>query len=272
MSETRSLRLRAVVFDWAGTIVDHGSLAPVEAFREVFHRRGVPISSPEARAPMGMEKRDHIAAILAMPRVADAWRQIHGRDASDADLMAMYEEFLPVQRELLARHADVIDGVLETIADCRRRGLRIGSSSGYAAPLMDQLVRLTRAAGLQLDAVVAATEVPAGRPAPWMIYKNMERLDVYPPASVVTVDDTVVGVEAGVNAGTWSVGVVETGNLFGLTRAELERLAPDDREKRRALGEKAMLDAGAHYAISSVVELPAVLEAIAERVASGEHP
>jgi len=272
MSMERSLPLRAVVLDWAGTIVDHGSRAPVEAFRELFRRRGVPISVEESRAPMGMEKRDHIGAILAMPRVADAWRQTHRRDASDTDLVAMYDEFLPVQRELLAHHADVIDGVLPTIAACRQRGLRIGSSSGYAAPLMDELVRLTRAAGLQLDAVVAATDVPKGRPAPWMIYKNMERLDVYPPASIVTVDDTTVGIEAGLNAGTWCIGVIETGNLFGVASGELAQLSAEERAARRATGERTMLDAGAHYAIASVAALPGVLDAIAERLAAGERP
>ena len=49
------------MLDWAGTIIDHGSRAPVEAFREIFRRRDVTISVDEARAPMGMEKRDHIS-------------------------------------------------------------------------------------------------------------------------------------------------------------------------------------------------------------------
>ena len=35
--------IRAVVFDWAGTIVDHGSCAPVKAFLEVFKRNGVTV-------------------------------------------------------------------------------------------------------------------------------------------------------------------------------------------------------------------------------------
>ena len=73
-----ALSVRAVVVDWAGTIVDHGSRAPVEAFREVFRRRGVPITVEEARGPMGMEKRDHIVTLLSVPRIGEAWRQVHG--------------------------------------------------------------------------------------------------------------------------------------------------------------------------------------------------
>jgi phosphonoacetaldehyde hydrolase len=272
MTRSVSLSLRGVVFDWAGTLVDHGSRAPVEAFREVFRRRGVPITVEEARGPMGMEKRDHIAALLAMPRIADAWRQAHGCDWSGNDVDAMYDEFLPVQRELLVRHADVIPGAVETLAWCRQRGLRIGSSSGYAAAIMDELVPLAQGHGLVVDAAVSASEVPAGRPAPWMIFENLKRLDVYPPASVVVVDDTIVGIEAGLNAGAWTIGVVESGNLVGLTREELVQLRATERDRRWVAGREAMLAAGAHDAIRSVADLPAALEAIGQRLAQGERP
>lgn len=264
--------LQAVVVDWAGTIVDHGSRAPVEAFREIFRRRGVPISVEEARGPMGMEKRDHLVALLAVPRIAHEWRQVRGRDAGDADVDEMYREFLPVQADLLPQHADEIPGAIEALAVCRKRGLRIGSSSGYAAPLMEKLVPLAEARGLHVDAVVSASEVPAGRPAPWMIFKNLERLGVYPPAAAVVVDDTAVGVAAGVNAGAWSIGVVETGNLFGLTTTELAQLDAAERQQRRAAGQAAFLTAGAHEAIDSIADLPRALDAISARLARGEHP
>jgi phosphonoacetaldehyde hydrolase len=266
------LALQAVVLDWAGTIIDHGSRAPVEAFREIFRRRDVTISVDEARGPMGMEKRDHIMALLAMPRIAQAWRQTHGRDPNVADINEMYIEFLPVQSGLIAQHADEIPGVREALAFCRQRGLRIGSSSGYAAVLMEKLAPLAQSRGLQVDVVVSASDVPAGRPAPWMIFKNMERLGVYPPASVAVVDDTAVGVEAGVNAGAWSIGVVETGNLFGLSATELAQLSPAEREQRRVAARKPLEAGGAHFTINSVADLPQALESISERLARGERP
>jgi len=177
-----------------------------------------------------------------------------------------------VQKALLASHADVIPGALAALAYCRERGLRIGSSSGYAAPLMQELVSLARAADLHVDAVVSASEVSAGRPAPWMIFANMQRLGVYPPAAVVTVDDTDVGIAAGINAGTWTIGVVESGNLFGLSARELAELDVVERWRRFAVGREAMLAAGAHYAVASVAELPRVLEEIGRRLSSGERP
>jgi phosphonoacetaldehyde hydrolase len=267
-----TLDIQAVVLDWAGTLVDHGSRAPVQAFREVFRRRNVAITVDEARAPMGMEKRDHIRALLAMPRVAQAWRQAHGKDATDADVDQMYGDFLPVQSDLLPQHADEIPGVRAALDWCRQRQLKIGSSSGYAAPLMEKLASVVAAGGLHVDAVVSAREVPAGRPAPWMIFKNMERLGVYPPASVVVVDDTPVGIQAGVNAGAWSIGVVESGNMLGLSVEELSQLDRPERDRRRAAGQAALAAAGAHFTIDSVALLPQTLAALSERLSRGERP
>jgi phosphonoacetaldehyde hydrolase len=272
MALASPITLQAVIVDWAGTIIDHGSRAPVEAFREVFRRRGVEITVEEARGPMGMEKRDHIVALLANPRIGGAWSAVHGSDAGDAEIDALYHDFLPLQSELLPHHADAIPGAIEALAECRRLGLRIGSSSGYATPLMDRLIPLATHNGVKVDAVVSAAEVPAGRPAPWMIFENMKRLGVYPAAAVVVVDDTGVGVEAGVNAGAWSVGVVETGNALGLSVEELAQLDPAERERRRSMGREALLAAGAHYTIDSIANLPETLVVIADRLTTGERP
>ena len=81
--------VKAVVLDWAGTVVDFGSRAPMGAFVEVFARFGVAISIAQARGPMGLPKRAHIAALLAEPDIAEAWRAAHGalpdEQAIDAD-------------------------------------------------------------------------------------------------------------------------------------------------------------------------------------------
>ena len=68
-------RLEAVIFDWAGTNVDHGSLAPVRAITELFARYGIRLSDVDARRDMGIFKKDHIRRILAMHHVSEAWRE-----------------------------------------------------------------------------------------------------------------------------------------------------------------------------------------------------
>ncbi len=66
------LRIRLVIFDWAGTTIDHGSLAPLAPFLRAFAEKGVEISPDEARGPMGLHKKDHIRALLQLPAVAQA--------------------------------------------------------------------------------------------------------------------------------------------------------------------------------------------------------
>ena len=74
-----SSSLAAVVFDWAGTLFDFGSQAPMGAFVELFARHGVEISIDEARVPMGLPKWDHIQTLGTQPRIAAAWAAAHGR-------------------------------------------------------------------------------------------------------------------------------------------------------------------------------------------------
>lgn len=42
------MKLSTVIFDWAGTVVDHGSRAPVAALQDVFVGAGVPVTVAEA--------------------------------------------------------------------------------------------------------------------------------------------------------------------------------------------------------------------------------
>src|SRR5262245_31865133 len=107
-----SQRLNAVLLDWAGTTVDYGSRAPTRVFMEIFRRRGVEITAAEARGPMGRAKLDHIALVAALPRVTAAWKARHGREPIERDVRAMYEDFLPLQKETLAAGSHVIPGVV----------------------------------------------------------------------------------------------------------------------------------------------------------------
>ena len=40
--------VRAVIFDWAGTIVDHGSRAPLEAFRRIFEEGDLELNQKDS--------------------------------------------------------------------------------------------------------------------------------------------------------------------------------------------------------------------------------
>ena len=254
-----STKIKAVLLDWAGTTVDYGSRAPTQVFLEIFHRRGVEITVEEARGPMGRAKHEHIAMVAALPRIAELWRQQHGTTPTEADVRALYNDFLPLQKEILRLGSSVIPGIPQAIAELRQRGIRIGSTTGYTRELMEIVIPIAAAEGYQADVVVCSDEVSAGRSAPWMNIRAAEKLGVYPFHQIVVVDDTAVGIEAAKNGGMIAVAVSLTGNALGLSEAEIQCLSGPELQTRLLKIEKEFRSIGAEYVIPSVAELPMLL-------------
>ena len=87
--------LRAVMLDWAGTTVDHGSVAPVLALQSLFAQHGIALSHEDARRDMGLLKRDHIRAILALQNIREEWRALTGSEPGEAEVHSLFQEFGP---------------------------------------------------------------------------------------------------------------------------------------------------------------------------------
>jgi phosphonoacetaldehyde hydrolase len=264
--------IRLVVFDWAGTTVDFGSRAPVVPFIQAFLQHGVEISTGEARGPMGLPKKEHVRTLFALPEVTTRWRRAHGRDWTEIDVDDAYEAFIPHQMETIAAHANPIPGVPAAVAELRRRGIKVGGTTGYFRAAVERLTDAARKRGYAPDVTVAPDDVPAGRPAPWMIFRVMESMGVFPPHAVVKVGDTVHDILEGRNAGTWSVGVTHTGSAVGCASDEFAQLPAQERFDRVAAVTRTLLDAGAHDVITSAAETPDLVDRLNERCARGERP
>lgn len=265
-------KLRAAVLDWAGTTVDHGSLAPVRAIQRVFAQREVSIAPADARRDMGLLKKDHIRNILSIPVVSDAWRARFGHPPSEADLERVFADFVPLQLACLSEHGAVIDGVVETVARLRRRGLRVGSTTGYTREMLDLLMRYAAEQGYQPDCAITPDEVGGGRPYPWMIFANAIRLQVEPLAAIVKLGDTPADIEEGLRAGVWTVGVARTGNLVGLSASDFAALPASEQQKRLEGARTQLWEAGAHAVIDSLSDCEPALEEIEKRLRAGEPP
>jgi phosphonoacetaldehyde hydrolase len=265
-------QLKAVILDWAGTVVDHGSRAPMGAFVRAFAEFGVEISIADARGPMGMAKRDHIRMVTRAPAVAAAWRARHGREASEADIDAVMAVFEPMNARAVREHADFIPGALHALTTLRARGLRIGSTTGYTRPIMDVLMPIAAAGGYTPEVTVCAGDLPAGRPSPLMMWQAMAQMGVWPASAVVKVDDTPPGIGEGLAAGTWTVGLALTGNIAGRSAAELAALSDAERGEIRLRATAEMQDAGAHLVIDSIADLPGAIDSIEARLAHGDRP
>jgi phosphonoacetaldehyde hydrolase len=264
--------LQAVIFDWAGTILDHGSRAPMGAFVKAFAAFGVNITIADARGPMGMAKRDHIRAVGQAPAVAAAWEQKHGHPFGEADIDALFETFEPMNIAAVHDHMDFIPGALETVAKLKEAGLRIGSTTGYTRPIMEEIMPIAAARGYAPEITVCAGDLAAGRPSPLMMWHAMAQMGIWPAHTVVKVDDTLPGIGEGVAAGTWTVGVTLSGNMVGLSAEERAALSEAERNKLREQAAADMRAAGADIVIDSVADLPAAIEQIEAALKAGKRP
>jgi phosphonoacetaldehyde hydrolase len=263
--------IQGVVFDWAGTMVDYGCFAPLLVFVNVFHQRGIEITPEEARVPMGMLKWDHIKALLEMERIAALWKERFGSAPTDADVDDLYADFEPMLFADLARYTDPIPGALDVVEKLRSDGLKIGSTTGYTSKMMEIVAGEANKKGYAPDTLVTPDDAAAGRPYPWMCYRNAELLGIHPMSAMVKVGDTTSDVLEGVNAGMWSVGVIKGGSELGLSKAEVEGMPAELLAVKMEAVTERFKAAGAHYVIEQISDLPSIIETINERLAAGDE-
>lgn len=261
-------RLKAVVLDWAGTTVDFGSLAPARTIQKIFENVGISLREDEVRRDMGLAKKDHIARILSMPRVRDAWQAVRGSPPTRDEADVLYEMFVPLQLSCLTEYSTLIPGVVENVQRFRERGLKIGSTTGYTREMLDLLMESSAKAGYKPDCSVSPEDVGSSRPGPFMLYENAVRLQIYPMASIAKVGDTPADIHEGLNGGTWSIGVAATGNAVGLSYTEFQALSAKERDLRVANARLELQGAGAHYVVDTLAELDPVLDDIDARLQS----
>ena len=254
------MTLRAVILDWAGTVADFGSRAPIAALQSVFASAGVPVTVQEARASMGLAKRDHIRAILEIPRVHEAWIAVHGAAPAEYAVEKLYAKFIPSQLEVLVNHSCLIPGVADAVARWRVRGLKIGTTTGYNRAMLDYLLDRAAQQNFVPDSAICPDDVGEGRPLPWMCYLTAIRLKTYPLSAFVKIGDTPTDMEEGRNAGLWTIGITRTGNEVGLTEDEWQRLPPAEQDALLRIAERRLVDAGAHYTAGSIAECDPIFD------------
>jgi len=273
---TRSYRgsVKAVILDWSGTTADAYVLAPAVVFVEVFKKHGVDISMAEARGPMGLRKDLHIKALTEVPEIRQRWEAVHGSFPGSEDVERMFADFVPMQLACLRQYTALLPGVAETTQKLQQQGIKIGSTTGFVRSMVDVLEEDAKKQGYTPDASVAGDDVVHGaRPKPFMLYRNLDLLDVHPIQSVIKVDDTVSGVGEALEGGCWGVGIARYSNYMDVDSLDEAKSWSDSEVQRRLLASRETLrKSGAHYVIDEFEQLLDVVEDVNARLARGESP
>lgn len=256
-------KTKAVIFDWAGTMIDFGSFAPMGVFIEAFGAFGIETTVDEARAPMGMPKWHHIKAMMEMPRIHDAWHAKFGTAPTDFDVDRLYDIFVPMNEKVVAKYATLVPGATDILTFLKHRDIKVGSTTGYTRSIMAHVLPVAKQQGYEPDNLVCSDDLIEGRPGPLGIYKCMVDLAVYPPSAIIKVDDTEPGIAEGVSAGCLTVGVALSGNYVGKTTDELAHMHDTEVQALRDVAAKKLLNAGADHVIDTVADLPELMKSLA---------
>lgn len=204
--------IRLVIFDLTGTTVrDEGVV--VAAYRAAFREHGLPFEEGEITAWRGASK---LEVFRHFTRKAGA---------PEPETLAL-EAYATFQKALADQYAsgslEPIEGAEAALRWLRAQGILCAINTGLDAPIVEVILRRLGWAEDIFDCVITGDEVPAGRPAPFMIFRAMERLGIPDPRDVLVVGDTALDLQAGVNAGAGGVVGVLTGahgiEILGATR------------------------------------------------------
>lgn len=262
--------IQGVICDWAGTMVDFGSLSPVAAFKEAFGRHGFEVSFEEIRSHMGMLKLDHTRAILESAK--NRFFEQFGFYPTEHDAKAVYHHFEPALFHALKEHSKPIHGAVEFAEALKHKGIKLGSTTGYTCSMMEVVLNEAGKEGYRPECYVCPSTYLPGRPNPFMIYKNAIELEIFPLSAIVKIGDTLSDIHEGLNAGCWTIGVAMSGNEMGLSLAQIESLPKEEIDKKLSVARMRLKDAGAHCVIDGIWDALPLLEIINTKIINGEKP
>lgn len=251
---------KAIILDWAGTTVDFGCMAPLNAFKQSFLEKGIELTNDMIRKPMGQAKRDHIYSLLEIPEVHRQWIEKFHRIPNEKDINDLYERFKHYVFADLSEYAHVKSGTVQAVELFRQMDYKIGSTTGYTREMMQIVAEVAKAEGYSPDLIVTPEDASNyGRPYPYMIYQNMCQLGIKNIRDIIKVGDTISDIEEGKNAGCFTVGVLQGSSLVGLSEEEYQSLAPLEKQSVLEKAETAFRAAGADICVLNLFELADIL-------------
>ncbi len=188
-----------LVSDFAGTAMrDDGAV--LAAYRHALRVHTIPFDESDLAARRGASKRA-VFEELAARRFAPG----EARERA-AEALATFEAAL--RHEYESGEVREVEGAAAAFERLRTAGIKLALASGFERELVSLLLARLDWTSL-FDAVVAADDVPAGRPAPYLIYRAMMETGTHDVARVAVVGDTPLDLEAGTNARAgWVIGVL----------------------------------------------------------------
>tara|TARA_Y100000817_G_C16710514_1_gene479022 strand:- start:12 stop:812 length:801 start_codon:yes stop_codon:yes gene_type:complete len=255
--------IRACIFDLGGTIVDKYSLSPFLSLKSAFKKHNILIPNALIFKDMGKHKLDHINDILLNDYVSLCWEKNYGNKPCDKSSGKVFSTFNDIQLEA-SKNIDIIPETNYAIQYLKSNSIRTGCTTGFNFENMMQVQQRLNKNSIYLDSYVSSTCLgKPSRPDPSMIYKNMNNLNIVNSKQVLKIDDTVVGIEEGKNAGCWTVGVAKwSTNMKVKSIEESNSITEKEISDRLFEAHDILKKSGADFVIDDLNELPNIITLI----------
>ena len=269
--------IKACIFDLGGTIIDRYSLTPLLAFRKAFKKYAIDLSPSLIRKDMGLNKMDHINKIFENTDIQKQWLGLNLEIADNRVRKDIFKGFSKIQAKETIERMKIIPETIGCMRYLQDNNILTGVTTGFDYEQTMRVKSLLETYNIYLDSYVSSTclDLPA-RPEPYMIHKNMDNLDLDDAREIIKIDDTVSGIQEGLNAGCLTVAVARWSVNMGIDSYEdmmkLDNVIMDGsnnyslnyhNHKEKLKESREILEkSGAHYVIDTLEELPGIIEHI----------
>ncbi|MHB8646134.1 MAG: HAD family hydrolase [Thermomicrobiales bacterium] len=193
------MRPELVVTDFAGTTMREEG-AVLVAYRRALTAFDIPFTEADLAARRGASKQAVFRELAARAHPPAAVSEVAGR------ALATFEATL--SDEYTTGPVREVPGAAAAMQILKEANVKIALTSGFDRGLVNLLIGRLGWEGL-FDLTLASSDVPQGRPAPFLIYRAMMDLGVGNVGRVAVVGDTPLDLEAGMNARAgWVIGVL----------------------------------------------------------------
>ena len=266
-------KLQAIVCDLGGTTVDKYGLSVLSAYQRAFQQHSnIFVPKQIIRERMGTKKDLHIRAILQHPEVGTEHTVCESR------VKEIYDLYTKFQLEFVPDFCHPVPGAVDALENMRTKfNVKIFATTGFPRQITDAVLNTCRPMGLWFDDVVASDDLPGDRGArqfPYMMYRLLTNHEIHPRESVLKLDDTVVGIEEGHAAGTWTGAVCRYSNGMIVDSLNHEAELNDNQITEQVDALKRYFDhtVAPDYTMSTFQELEYVCADIDRRLLRHEHP
>ena len=211
---------------------------------------------------MGIEKHEHIRAILKDKDISKKWIQKYGESPNNNSTMSVFDEFIKYQLDDGIKNIEILPETKSCIKWLGDNNISTGVTTGFSRPIMDTIKAKLLDEEIYIDNYVSSTCLgKPGRPNPYMMNEIINSLSIDNPRRVLKIDDTCVGIKEGKNAGCITIGVAKWSINMKIKDYD-EELSKEEYIERLKNSREELWSAKPDYVIDSLNELPKVINHI----------